>query len=58
MEASMLSTLRHPNIITLRGVCMEGDHRCTVFDLAINVRVLTAETDGGLSLPALTALQT
>lgn len=38
MEASMLCSLKHANIVTLRGVCVEGDNRCTIFDLAANVR--------------------
>jgi Protein tyrosine and serine/threonine kinase len=42
MEASMLCSLKHANIVTLRGVCVEGDNRCTIFDLAANVRVLLA----------------
>lgn len=37
MEASMLCSLKHANIVTLRGVCVEGDNRCTIFDLAANV---------------------
>jgi len=40
MEASMLCQLRHSNIVTLRGVCVEGDHRCTIFDLAANVSAI------------------
>jgi Protein tyrosine and serine/threonine kinase len=39
MEASMLCSLKHVNIVTLRGVCVEGDNRCTIFDLAANVRL-------------------
>jgi Protein tyrosine and serine/threonine kinase len=39
MEASMLCSLKHANIVTLRGVCVEGDNRCTIFDLAANVRL-------------------
>ena len=37
MEVSMLASLRHANIITLRGVCVEGDHRCMLSDLCPNV---------------------
>ncbi len=37
MEVSMLASLRHANIITLRGVCVEGDHRCMLSDLCANV---------------------
>jgi len=36
MEVSMLASLRHANIITLRGVCVEGDHRCMLSDLCAN----------------------
>ena len=35
----MLCSLKHANIVTLRGVCVEGDNRCTIFDLAANVRL-------------------
>ena len=53
MEATMLCALKHVNIVTLRGVCVEGDNRCTIFDLAANVRStawLLRLTQGRLSM--------
>lgn len=36
IEVSLLGTLRHANIVTLRGVCVEGDHRCMLTDMCTN----------------------
>ena len=33
MEVSILAKLKHPNLVSLLGVCVEGDHRLAVFDL-------------------------
>ena len=32
VEVSMLGRLRHLNLVTLLGICTEGDHRLAVFD--------------------------
>ena len=33
MEVSILAKIQHPNVVTLVGVCVEGDHRLAVFGL-------------------------
>ena len=33
VEVSILAKLKHPNLVSLLGVCVEGDHRLAVFDL-------------------------
>lgn len=33
IEVSILAKLKHPNVVSLLGVCVEGDHRLAVFDL-------------------------
>ena len=33
VEVSILAKLKHPNVVSLLGVCVEGDHRLAVFDL-------------------------
>ncbi len=33
MEVSTLSRLQHPSIVSLLGICVEGDQRIAVFEL-------------------------
>lgn len=56
IEVSLLGTLRHANIVTLRGVCVEGDHRCMLTDLCTNVSRASAFTPGIACIPILSGV--
>lgn len=34
-EVTLLSRVRHPNLVTLLGVCSEDDHRCLIYELEL-----------------------
>ena len=46
VEVDMLSRLRHPNLVRLLGVCVEGTHRAAVFELMLG-GCLRAALDAG-----------
>ncbi|KAK9832224.1 hypothetical protein WJX74_003608 [Apatococcus lobatus] len=58
VEVSILAKLKHPNLVSLLGVCVEGDHRLAVFDLCPGGSLRGALDAGRRSKGLLAASQT